>query len=92
MLNSCLWSPKKWTILEDKNFNFQKFKYSHKGQHEQNAMSFMKNFPMKEISSKLEEKYGIKIDYSEFKKFTKKDDASKIKIGYLAKIAIEDLK
>ena len=81
MLNSCLWSPKQWTKLEDKKFYFQKFKYNHKAQHEQNAMSFMKNFPIKEISLKLENKYGIKIDYSEFNKFTKKDDASKIKIG-----------
>lgn len=70
LISSCsTWSKKDWDELIDRTFYFQKFKYTFKGSSREHAFYFMKDFPVKEMTTLLEKKYNIKIDTAEYDNF-----------------------
>jgi len=80
MVSSCLWTPKKWGEIQDRQYYFQKFHYVCKGDDENNALKLMKAIPVKDIFKQLEVTYNIKIDTADFDAFSEANDPKKIKV------------
>lgn len=72
-------SAKEWDELKDRDFYFQKFKYSVKGIKKDQALEFMKRFPTKKIFKILSHKFNINIDSSEFENFFSSKNYSEFK-------------
>jgi hypothetical protein len=72
-------NAKKWEELKDRDFYFQKFKYSEKGINKNKALEFMKRFPTGKILKILSHKYNINIDSSEFEDFLVSNKITEIK-------------
>jgi hypothetical protein len=77
-LSCSVWNTRQWEGLADKKFYFQKFEYSFKGGDKKTALAFMRDFPLKEVCSLIQKKYGIEIDTAEFDSFLASADESRI--------------
>lgn len=77
-LSCSVWNTRQWEGLADKKFYFQRFEYSFKGGDKKTALAFMRDFPLKEVCSLIQKKYGIEIDTAEFDSFLASADESRI--------------
>ncbi|TAL39964.1 MAG: hypothetical protein EPN93_00140 [Spirochaetes bacterium] len=69
-LVSCtIWSQRQWDELPDKTFRLSSFVYYNKAADKGSAFTFMKSYPVRDISTLLRKKYGIVLDTTEFESF-----------------------
>ncbi len=69
MVSCTIWSRRDWERIENKKFVMSSFVYINRAAERESAFEFIKSFPVADIVSVLQEKFGITVDTSEFDSF-----------------------
>jgi hypothetical protein len=69
MVSCTIWSQREWERVENKKFVLTSFVYINKAAERESAFDFIKAFPVADVASVLQGKFGIAVDTAEFDSF-----------------------